>query len=198
MVRGKILDVKAEIAAGRKPKGQKTIFYDLFLNDDLAREDKTVERLEVEGVGLVAAGSNTVAHTLTVISFHLINDKAMLEKLQMELATVIPEPDSQPTHRQLEQLPYLTAVITEGLRWGYGVTERLQRISPDVALKFHNWVIPPGTPVGMTSVMMHDNHEIFPNPREFEPGRWLQPNSRHLQKYLVPFSKGSRKCLGMK
>ena len=49
----------------------------------------------------------------------------------------------------------------------------------------------------MSSVMMHDNPDIFPDPRAFKPERWLQPNSAHLKKYLVPFSKGSRQCLGM-
>ena len=49
----------------------------------------------------------------------------------------------------------------------------------------------------MTSVMMHDDPSIFPNPRSFEPDRWLQADSAHLRKYLVPFSKGSRQCVGM-
>ena len=29
-------------------------------------------------------------------------------------------------------------------RWGYGVTGRLQRISPDVVLQYKDWEIPPG------------------------------------------------------
>lgn len=45
--------------------------------------------------------------------------------------------------------------------------------------------------------MMHDNPTIFPSPRAFKPDRWLQPDSAQLKKYLVPFSKGSRQCLGM-
>jgi cytochrome P450 len=45
--------------------------------------------------------------------------------------------------------------------------------------------------------MMHDNPTLFPSPRSFQPDRWLQPNSAQLRKYLVPFSKGSRQCLGM-
>jgi len=49
----------------------------------------------------------------------------------------------------------------------------------------------------MTSVMMHDNPDIFPEPRAFKPERWLQSNANQLRKYLVAFSKGSRQCLGM-
>lgn len=54
------------------------------------------------------------------------------------------------------------------------------------------------TPVGMTSVMLHDNPHLFPSPRPFQPERWLQPSKTQLRKYLVPFSRGSRSCLGMK
>ena len=56
MVRAKVLDVKAELAEGRKPSGQKTIFYDLLTNDQLGPEDKTMLRLEQESLSLVAAG----------------------------------------------------------------------------------------------------------------------------------------------
>lgn len=50
----------------------------------------------------------------------------------------------------------------------------------------------------MTSLMLHNNPSLFPDPRSFQPERWLQPSKTQLRKYLVPFSKGSRKCLGMK
>ena len=142
-VREKILLVKSEIAQGRKPEGQRTIFYDLMKNDELAPADKTLERLENEGVSLVAAGSNTVAHTITCISFFVMSNKTILDKLQEELKPVLAE-SSKPKWNQLESLPYLTAVITEGLRWGYGVTSRLQRISPDVALEYGGLTIPKG------------------------------------------------------
>ncbi len=142
-VREKILLVKSEMAQGRKPEGQRTIFYDLLNNDELAPQDKTIERLENEGISLVAAGSNTVAHTLSCISFFVMSNKALLDKLQKELKPVFGK-TQEPKWSQLESLPYLTAVITEGLRWGYGVTERLQRISPDVALKYGDYIIPKG------------------------------------------------------
>lgn len=70
------------------------------------------------------------------------------------------------------------------------------------------YVIPRGTPMSMTSIFMHENPEIFPRPREFEPERWLDscsPSSsssgasskqHQLSNYLVNFSKGTRGCLG--
>lgn len=56
-------------------------------------------------------------------------------------------------------------------------------------------MIPPGTPVGMTSVLIHHNESIFPDSHSFVPERWLE-NPR-IEKYLVAFSKGSRQCIGI-
>lgn len=55
------------------------------------------------------------------------------------------------------------------------------------------------TPVSMTSVFMHHNETIFPNSYEFVPERWMDLEQRkHLEKYMVAFTKGSRQCIGMK
>lgn len=73
--------------------------------------------------------------------------------------------------------------------------------------KNKTYVIPRGTPMSMTSIFMHENPEIFPRPKEFEPERWLDHSSssssdddgakkQHLSNYLVNFSKGTRGCLG--
>ena len=66
---------------------------------------------------------------------------------------------------------------------------RLQRIAPDEVMQYKDWSIPPGTSTGMTAVLVHNNPEIFPYPREFDPERWVE-NPR-LDKYLLSFSKGS-------
>ncbi|MCJ1247251.1 hypothetical protein MMC30_004465 [Trapelia coarctata] len=192
-----IEQVKEELERGHKPNGQTTIFLDILTNDGLRPQEKETNYLVDEAVTVVAAGTVTTAHTLSVITFHLLNNPEMLRKLQSELHTVMPDGQGQAKWQQLEQLPYLTAIISEGLRIGYGVTHRLQRVSPDVPLQFNEWTIPVNTPVGMSAPLLHDNPTIFPNPRAFNPERWIQPSNVRLQKYLVPFSRGTRQCTGM-
>ncbi|KAI9778818.1 MAG: hypothetical protein M1839_007908 [Geoglossum umbratile] len=174
-----------------------TIFHEL-LNSDLGPEEKTLQRLSEEGQTVIGAGTITTAHFLKTITFHLLSNPDILHKMKTELASVIPNPGSSVPLRQLEKLPYLSAVVSEGFRVSYGVTSRLPRVSPDSALVFNEWEIPPGTPVSMTSIFMHDNPRLFPNPREFNPERWLKGNSEgRLEKYLVNFSKGTRGCVGI-
>jgi cytochrome P450 len=97
----------------------------------------------------------------------------------------------------MEKLPFLTAVLKEGLRLGYGVSVRSARIAPDTSLQFGDWTIPPGTPVSMTIPLTHHNESIFANSHAFDPDRWLTEDSGRLEKYLVAFSKGSRACVGL-
>lgn len=52
----------------------------------------------------------------------------------------------------------------------------------------------------MTSVLMHSNPNIFPEPERFRPERWLEQRPEgapSLDRYLVTFTKGSRQCVGV-
>jgi cytochrome P450 len=54
------------------------------------------------------------------------------------------------------------------------------------------------TVVAMGATFMHNNPNVFIDPKKFDPDRWLQPNTTELEENLVPFSKGPRSCLGVK
>jgi len=50
----------------------------------------------------------------------------------------------------------------------------------------------------MTQRLTHFNSTIFPNPDTFLPERWMNPDERkRLEKYVQPFGKGSRSCIGL-
>lgn len=55
------------------------------------------------------AGGEAITQLLTVTSYHLLANPAILARLQAELATVMPEPNTPVTWAQLEQLPYLVS-----------------------------------------------------------------------------------------
>lgn len=107
---------------------------------------------------------------------------------------------------ELEKRPYFWAIIQECLRMMPGVSHRSARIAREEDLVYKNqddkseWVIPRGTPIGMTSMINHWNTELFPNPDDFLPGRWLVDGKQNYQlsKKLIAFGKGSRSCIGEK
>lgn len=172
--------------------------FDTLLASNLPAAERSIDRLKGEGQTLIGAGTLTTGHALKTIIFHLLDNPSFLKRVLEELDSAPPHSKTPLKLREVERLPFLTACVTEGLRLAYGVTHRLQLIAPQEELVFHDMRIPPGTPVGMTSIFMHDNPEVFPEPREFRPERWLEQKSRlHLARNFVAFSKGTRMCLGM-
>jgi cytochrome P450 len=125
-----------------------TIFHELLENKDMPASEKSIDRLVQEGQVIVSAGTETTAWCLSVTTFHLLSNPQVLQKLRAELEGAMPKPSETPTLASLEQLPYLTACIQEGLRLSYGVSSRLQRISPDRPMVFNDgkrdWEIPAG------------------------------------------------------
>lgn len=130
---------------------------------------------------------------MAITHFHLISDPAMMAKLRAELGTV----HENASWTELEQLPYLSACIAEGNRLSFGVTARVCRIAPDEALQYKGYTIPPGTPVSMTSLCVHTDERIFPDPWTFNPDRWLGSEGVARRKYQMAFNKGGRNCIGI-
>jgi cytochrome P450 len=196
-MRRQVIQVLQDKSDTHKDLSYPTIFHAL-IHSDLPLEEKGVERLTDEADTIIAAGQETLSSTLTFITYHLLSNPVVLRTLKEELAEAIPDAEIVTPEATLSNLPYLTGVIKEGLRLGYGISGRLHRV-PLEPLTFsapdHEWVIPPGTPVSMTSVLMHHNEHIFPNSYEFRPERWIK--NPGLDRYLVSFSKGSRSCIGI-
>jgi cytochrome P450 len=52
----------------------------------------------------------------------------------------------------------------------------------------------------MSSYFVHMDPIIFPNPKTFNPERWIEAAKRgeNLNKFMVSFGRGNRACVGMK
>ncbi|KAJ5360620.1 hypothetical protein N7517_009811 [Penicillium concentricum] len=149
-------------------------------------------RLSNEGFSLIIGGTETTARSLSIAAFHLLENYSIKAKLREELRTVMPTPESRPTWRQLEQLPYLSAFVWETLRVSTGIASRSARVAPDEALIYKDHTIPAGTPVSETNYFVLTDPEIFPDPHTFDPDRWLRAAAKgeHLDRYMWI-------CLGM-
>lgn len=106
-VRKQVHDIILANQEGKKAEG--TIFQ-AVLDSDLPPKEKTAERLVDEGQIVVAAGAETTAKSLSIITFYLFQDKDKLRKLRGELRTVMPTPNSQASLTALEALPYLVRI----------------------------------------------------------------------------------------
>ncbi|KAA8651177.1 cytochrome P450 [Aspergillus tanneri] len=132
--------------SGRGHREDQTIF-DALNDPRLEKQERTISRLENEAFLILAAGTETTAQPLNVILFHLLDNKRLLSKLHYEMKQIMPELNSFVSWTSLEKIPYLRAVVYEGIRLANGPMSRLPRVAPNEALKYQGWVIPPGTPV---------------------------------------------------
>ena len=171
-----------------------SVFREL-LNSDLPPAEKTHARLWQEAQSLVAAGTETVANTLCFIIFSLLSQPQKMARLTEEIQELSNRHDPA-SLQQLEQLPYLTAVIQEGLRLAIGVVARMIRVSPRQALRYKEYELPPGAAVSMDVMTLHQDPHVFPNPGVFEPERWM--DGKLSREALFSFSKGPRMCVGIK
>lgn len=230
-MRKQIAEIQSKPASERKGgRTDATIFHEL-LEGSLPDAEKRLERLWQEGQIIVGAGTETTAWSkpttpphlhdhrpnhsippaaLSATIFYLLWEPDAMDRLRKELETAIPDPAVLPPLQTLEQLPYLSAVITEGLRLSYGVATRLQRVC-DEPMAFVSgtgptgqqgaagttaYTIPAGTPVGMSCPLVHMNDDLFPQPECFRPERWIDAPPG-LGGYILAFSKGSRQCIGI-
>jgi len=208
-----IEEVKVATADKTEGKMAPTIFHGLLSTSSLPESEKATPRLVDEARILLAAGTDTTANTLAAITYHLLANPDILSKLKRELAIAIPDTETIPELSQVEGLPYLTAIIQEGLRLHPSVSFRQDRVAPDEDLFYEGmgkkYIIPrgvcqnmpmniadiPKTPVGMTAPLLSRNEELYPSPMTFDPDRFLK-NPR-LDRYQLSFSRGSRRCLGV-
>ena len=174
-----------------------TVFHSLRDDDDLPLSEKSLPRLVMEAQSLIGAGTLTSTHMLSITTYHVLDNPPVLSRLTAELEEALPDAAAPCSLQTLEQLPYLGAVINEGLRVSYGSIHRLQRVHPDNALAYRGWIIPPGTPVGMSSLHLHNDSTIFPEPERFDPSRWTGPEREPRQKHLFNFGRGTRQCVGV-
>ena len=98
--------------------------------------------------------------------------------------------------KPIQELPYLTGVIKEGLRLSMATPTRLPHVVPDGGWHFKDTFFPAGSIVGCSAYELHLNPTAFPNPRHFEPERWLDGNiTAEAHKHFYAFGVGSRSCI---
>lgn len=168
-----------------------------IVNSDMPESELADERLAKEAQVIQSAGSTSTARTLTHITCYVLENPHIRGRLSEELREIMAGwPNKVPTWVDLEGIPYLQAVLKEGLRHSYATMHPLPRVAPDVDIQYKQWSIPAGTAVGMSAYLMHTDPKVYPEPFKFIPERWLGDIHPNMTRNFVPFCRGSRNCLG--
>ncbi|PSR90838.1 hypothetical protein PHLCEN_2v4807 [Hermanssonia centrifuga] len=173
----------------------------LGYHDEEQKEALRDEDLNMDAVFAIEAGADTPAGVLTLLFYHLLSDRTVYNHLKEELDTTFSIGEIGPEdHASLLDLPYLSAVVQEGLRLSTPFPG-LARVVPKDGVVLVNRYIPGGTIVSVPAYAQEVSPENFwPAPLEFRPERWLEgglgPDSILRPGALVCFSFGPFGCLG--
>ncbi|TDL28182.1 cytochrome P450 [Rickenella mellea] len=150
------------------------------------------------------AGTDTTSTSLAWITWALARYPQIYKRLRKELEVAIPDADILPDYTSLRRLPYLSAVIKEGLRRWPPASLYLPRIAPPGGAVHCGCFIPESTSIGCSPYAMHRNENIFPDPDKYEPERWLEESngiytlksSSEMMSSYMAWSTGVRSCQG--
>ncbi|OTA08873.1 Cytochrome P450 [Trichoderma parareesei] len=154
---------------------------------DLDYIDKAAECLDH-----MAAGIDTTGDGLCFLMWELSQPRSLA--FQRKLADELRANRETP----FDRLPYLDAVVNEGLRCFPPIPMSLPRYVPQGGRSIDGFWLPEKTIVSCQAYSVHRlNSEIFPDGDRFNPDRWLEPQGdadrRRLQ---FAFSNGGRGCVG--
>ncbi|KAF2136067.1 uncharacterized protein K452DRAFT_238191 [Aplosporella prunicola CBS 121167] len=166
-------------------------------------DEKGMTRDEIDATFdiLVTAGSETTATTMTGILHYLLRYPDKFQKLKDEIRTAFSHP-SEIDIKNTTRLPYLTAVINEGLRLCPPAPTMLPRLVPERGAEVCGHWLPGGTSVGVPPWSAFRSASNFASPDSFIPERWINPTKGglalhpHEPSAFMLFSYGPRNCLG--
>ena len=154
--------------------------------DDGSRMDELEVRDQL--LSILSAGHETTAIAMAWTLYWLHRHPEKLNRLLEDISEQAPTGDPE----ALTQIPYLDAVVNESLR--------IHPVLPDLARKLRKDTelmgckLKAGTAVGAVAFLTHRDPEIYENPDEWIPERFLDHKFSPFEFY--PFGGGNRRCIG--
>ncbi|KAH0762134.1 hypothetical protein KY290_018207 [Solanum tuberosum] len=184
-------------------------YVDTLLNLELPEEKRNLNHGEIVTLcsEFLSAGTDTTSTALQWVMANLVKNPSIQEKLYQEIARVVGEKQSKLADEEvvkeedLQKIPYLKAVILEGLRRhppGHFVLPHT--VTEEVEL--NGYVIPKDVTINFMVAEMGLDPKVWEDPLEFRPERFLVEGSdnegfditgsREIK--MMPFGAGRRIC----
>ncbi|SPO04445.1 related to pisatin demethylase (cytochrome P450) [Cephalotrichum gorgonifer] len=164
----------------------------------------TQPEAESESLLQIVAGSETTATSIRATVLYAITNPRIYNKLVAEITTAAAPGNDLPTpvpDSVAKKLPYLQAVIKEGLRIWPPITGLMSKIVPPGGDSFRGVHLPEGTVVGYSAFGLSRNKEVWGEDADiFRPERWLEGTAEEIRAREAAvdlvFGHGRWSCLG--
>ncbi|KAJ4271332.1 hypothetical protein NW762_000034 [Fusarium torreyae] len=147
------------------------------------------------------AGSNTTAHALRMIILSLITSPTACSSLIAEICRFASSANTPISWAQAQTLPYLQAVVREGLRMWPPIAGLGFKQVPPEGDTINGFFVPGGTQVGQGFFAVGRSHLVWGEDADvFRPERWLLAGDDELKSMIAAFDThfghGKYSCLG--
>ncbi|XP_075245186.1 cytochrome P450 4C1-like isoform X2 [Convolutriloba macropyga] len=186
---------------GRKNR-KRYSFLDLLL---MAKQEHglSFEDIREEVDTFMFEGHDTTAAAMSFVLQTLATRPDVMTKLQEEVDdkfanVALHEDNYQEVKKALNSMPYLDAVLKEGLRMYPSVPSIGRTLTEDVEI--NGYKLLSGTDLTLHIYSIHHDPDIYNEPYKFNPDRWVN-NEVPIEEYpfcYIPFSAGPRNCIGQK
>ncbi|KAJ5602705.1 Cytochrome P450 [Penicillium hordei] len=167
---GKVMGFAKEVVSQRF--GPKKIIRKDMLGSFIAH-GMTQDEANSETLVQIVAGSDTTATTIRATFLHIISSPHIYSTLRKEIDNVS-HLSSPVTDAEAKRLPYLQAVIEEGLRYWPPIGLLASKIVPKGGATINGFFLPEDSSIGVSTMGIQRSKEIFgADADEFRPERWL-------------------------
>ncbi|KAA8907976.1 cytochrome P450 [Sphaerosporella brunnea] len=161
--------------------------------------DFDITDVYTEAYTAIFAGSETTATAMRSAIYHLCRNPQYKAKLVAEIDAAQREGklSEMIAYGEAIKLPYLAAVIKEGMRVQPSIVLTFPRHVPAGGATICGHFFPEGCRVGVNPYVLHYQTSIFGEDAEdFNPDRWFRPDAANMDSYMFQFGSGSRTCIG--
>ncbi|KAG5668809.1 hypothetical protein PVAND_016733 [Polypedilum vanderplanki] len=144
-----------------------------------------------------AAGFETSSSTMTFTLYELCKNREIMRKVQEEIDSKM-NGENEFTYEMINDMKYLDCCIDETLR-KYPFVAIFRLTTKDFKIHGSDNIVEAGTPVHIPVLGIQRDPDIYENPLEYRPERFLySPNGNGKVKglFYLPFGDGPRSCIG--
>ncbi|KAI0836308.1 cytochrome P450 [Hypoxylon sp. FL0890] len=167
------------------------------------RHGLTQIQCEVETLFMFVAGTDTTATAIRITILHILATPRVYQRLKSEIASAVQDGKaSHPiTQAEARTLPYLQAVVYEGLRIRPATTSHVSKEVPRGGDTINGKFIPEGTAIGLNFLPLLRSKAMFGEDADvFRPERYLEVDENtciEMQRHVeLHFGYGRWMCAG--
>lgn len=165
---------------------------DVLLQSTVENKPLSISDIQEEVDTFTFAGHDTTTNAISFTLYMIAKHPEVQAKLNQEIENILGD-DGELTFKILNEFKYLELVIKETLRLFPPVPIISRRLFEEV--DFGDFIAPANSNYNLAFYDLFRNPKIFENPNDFIPERFLKPLPPFA---FIPFSAGSRNCIGQK